>query len=103
MIALVMLIFALDAGGFVEGLESAPVPPLAIAAITFILMALFFGGNEEIGWRGTMQLVLEKRFAFPVATLIVGAVWMCWHLPLWFIPGDLHLARRFCCSQFKVS
>ena len=94
-VATVIVVDVLDSGGFQEALNAAPIPPIAIAAGTFIASALFFGGNEEIGWRGIMQPILERRFPFAVATLIVGAIWVCWHLPLWFIPGDSHQSMPF--------
>ena len=40
-----------------------------------------------MGWRGIMQPELEKKFSFPIATLITGCVWMLWHIPLWFVVG----------------
>ncbi len=68
--------------------------PIILVIATFI-----GGGNEELGWRGIMQPVLEKKFAFPVATLITGTVWSLWHVPLWFIDGtpqqDLSFAVYF--------
>lgn len=48
------------------------------------------GGVEEIGWRGFLQPALEKKFPFPVATLMVGAIWFSWHLPLWLEPSSNH-------------
>ena len=48
------------------------------------------GGVEEVGWRGFLQPALEKRFPFPIATLITGAIWFSWHLPLWLQPSSNH-------------
>lgn len=48
------------------------------------------GGVEEIGWRGFLQPALEKKFPFPIATLMVGALWFSWHLPLWLEPSSNH-------------
>lgn len=48
------------------------------------------GGVEEIGWRGFLQPALEKKFPFPVATLLVGVLWISWHLPLWLEPSSHH-------------
>ena len=57
---------------------------LANLPLSIIIVALTGGGNEEPGWRGFLQPALETRFSFPLATLIVGAVWAIWHVPLWF-------------------
>ena len=55
--------------------------------VAFIPAMLFFGGLEEIGWRGYLQPKLESRFGFIVATLIFTAIWALWHIPLSFIQG----------------
>lgn len=48
------------------------------------------GGVEEIGWRGFLQPALEQRLPFPAATILTGAIWYVWHLPLWLIPTSNH-------------
>jgi membrane protease YdiL (CAAX protease family) len=63
--------------------------------VVFLMAFSYQGGNEEIGWRGTMQPILQKRFSFTMASVIVSVVWVCWHIPLWFIPGDTHQAVPF--------
>jgi len=55
--------------------------------IAFIPAMLFFGGLEEIGWRGYLQPKLENRFGFIAATLIFVVIWILWHIPLSFIQG----------------
>ncbi len=76
--------------GVIIGLSSMeinPAMPWYIAPIVFLSAVIYSGGNEELGWRGIMQPELEKKFSFPIATLITGCVWMIWHLPLWFVIG----------------
>jgi len=41
--------------------------------------------GEELGWRGVMQERLEDQLGWLEASLIVGVVWLVWHLPLWTI------------------
>lgn len=52
-------------------------------------LVLFIGGpfGEEFGWRGYALPVLANRLGWRWASLIIGAVWGLWHLPLFFIPG----------------
>jgi len=41
--------------------------------------------GEELGWRGFMQVELEKRISGLKSALIVGCFWGLWHFPLWFL------------------
>ena len=59
---------------------------LPLALLTFSLTALIRGGNEEPGWRGVMQPMLQGKFSPLVAALIVSVFWSLWHLPL-FLNG----------------
>lgn len=36
---------------------------------------------EEIGWRGYLQSHLTSRIGRGWSWIVVGAVWVCWHLP----------------------
>lgn len=60
--------------------------PLYMAAALFPVM-IIGGGLEEIGWRGFLQPMLQKKFSPTISALIVAPVWALWHLPLFFIPG----------------
>lgn len=42
-----------------------------------------------------MLPILEKKVSVPLAVLIVGLVWVIWHIPLWFIEGDSHQNMSF--------
>jgi membrane protease YdiL (CAAX protease family) len=43
--------------------------------------------GEEIGWRGFLLPRLSARVGLPAASLIVGVIWACWHLPFFFLGG----------------
>ncbi len=95
--ALILLAWGLSAllGMGVEypGLWGKPaLEVLPLYALTFVLVLVAQGGNEEPGWRGFLQPELEKRFSPLVAALIVSLFWSLWHLPLYlngFYPGEL--------------
>lgn len=78
-------------------IDSIPISPIAavVVIIVFLQAAILYGGNEELGWRGIMLPILEQKFPAPLATLIVGCVWVSWHIPLWFIEGNSHQSMSF--------
>lgn len=72
--------------------------------VVFLVCTFFGGGNEELGWRGTLQPLMEKilskhiknqALSFVVATLAVGAIWVIWHVPLWFVAGSQQQGMNF--------
>jgi membrane protease YdiL (CAAX protease family) len=36
--------------------------------------------GEEIGWRGFLQPILEKKYSILLASIIVGVIWGLWHI-----------------------
>ncbi len=87
-----------------SSLEINPEMPWYALPVVFIVCTLFGGGNEELGWRGTLQPVLERTMSkriknpvvsFIVTTLIVGIIWAVWHLPLWFVTGSSQQGMNF--------
>jgi membrane protease YdiL (CAAX protease family) len=71
------------------------VTPIVLAIPYFILMLVIGGGQEEFGWRGYAQEPLQRKIGVIPASLVIGVIWGIWHLPLWFMTGDLHSAYSF--------
>ena len=72
-----------------------PVSPIVLVVPYFVLMLVVGGGQEEFGWRGYAQAPLQERIGVIPASLVIGLVWGVWHLPLWFMAGDLHGSYSF--------
>jgi len=68
----------------------APVPPEGAGALVAVLvMMLFLGPVEELGWRGVLQPLLQRRLAPIWAGALIGAIWGIWHLPAFFLAGTV--------------
>ena len=61
----------------------------------FFLSSFFFGGLEELGWRGFLQHELQKKYSIGVVTMIVWVLWALWHIPLFLIPGVSQFGKSF--------
>jgi len=71
------------------------IAPVILAIPYFLLMLVIGGGQEEFGWRGYAQEPLQEKIGVIPASLVIGVIWGIWHLPLWFMAGDLHSAYSF--------
>lgn len=68
--------------------EINPAFSLGNLFVIFLSAVCVYGGEEELGWRGTLQPTLETRFSFWISSLITGCIWAVWHVPLWFVIGS---------------
>lgn len=57
-------------------------------SILYLPLMVIGGGFEEIGWRGILQPILDKKLPLAISRLLQGIIWGVWHIPLWFIENS---------------
>lgn len=80
---------------WISSMEFNSILPWYLIPVVFLQAVFIYGGEEELGWRGTMQPLLEKKYKFSIATSITGVVWGIWHIPLWFVTGSSQQNMNF--------
>ncbi|RKD88999.1 CPBP family intramembrane glutamic endopeptidase [Halopiger aswanensis] len=76
--------------GYEPQLSRVP-DPLRTYLPTLVGLTLLAGLGEEPGWRGFALSRLQERYSPLGATLLLGTVWACWHLPVFFVdPRSSH-------------
>ncbi len=72
-------------------------PPFTWGKLPLILVSFLVRGlvnGEEIGWRGFALPHLQRRWNALNASLLLGAVWALFHLPIFFVQGDSILGSQ---------
>lgn len=77
------------------GASLALFPQHAIALVLVSLFIFVSIWGEEIGWRGFALPKLQGKYHPLLASLILGAIWAVWHLPLFFTAGSVHTQMGF--------
>jgi membrane protease YdiL (CAAX protease family) len=93
----------------INTLFGAPAPTAAQLATwralpeTFLVIFLFIALGEEPGWRGYLQPRLAERFGPLRGSLVLGAIWAAWHLPLLGSEFPAPVIAPFLVSVFAAS
>lgn len=79
-----------------EILQQIPIYALPlIHGISMVSVFFVGGGQEELGWRGFALPRLLEQFNAVTASLVIGAVWAVWHLPLFVLEGTSQFGGAF--------
>lgn len=89
-------------GGSLPGMDLLKELIANPAVIPLAVFLRFMSGpwSEEFGWRGyALDRLLQSLGAIP-GSIVLGAVWGVWHLPLFFMPATWHGQIGFALSGF---
>ena len=94
--ALALAVLALPAVS-VFGVLPGPHSPVTLGVIlTIVAIEIVTGApGEELGWRGFLQLRLQRRLSPLSSALIVGVIWAFFHAPLWLAPNQVWASLPF--------
>ncbi len=72
-------------------------PNLTFLGVAGQLIFNVFSGPiaEEGGWRGFALPRLQEKHSALVSSIILGTIWTCWHIPLYFMPASDQLGIPF--------
>ena len=74
-----------------------PLPGETTASMLGTIIFTLFSGPlaEELGWRGFALPRLQEKYNALLSSLILGVIWTCWHIPLFFITGATQMSIPF--------
>jgi len=88
------------------GFLSDPRPPSSLmdlagsVLMVFLYTLIYAGGlNEETGWTGLALPRLQAKFSPLVSTIVLWALWMLWHVPM-YLSGYFDLSAHVLIGSF---
>lgn len=90
-------------GALIAGRHIAPTGFASWLAIApALLLTLFIGPIEELGWRGLALPLLQRRMAPIWSGLVLGVIWALWHVPAFLLSGAPQSSWSFPAFFFGV-
>jgi membrane protease YdiL (CAAX protease family) len=99
--AVIMLAVALVHRLFIGAGPLFRTPPW-FSVVVSMIVSVPVRASEEIGWRGYALPRLSARFGIRWASVVLGPIWACWHLPL-FIQGMPAHGQSFAMFVLEVT
>lgn len=72
-----------------------PSTPLWMSILALVTAFIYSGMAEEFGWRGYALPRFQARWSALTSSIILGLIWMSWHIPFFFTPGVPLYQRDF--------
>lgn len=93
-IVIVSILISIAFGGSVSQLSFTEDFSFSIGGASALLTILLASVIEEVGWRGYGEDSVAAYCSWFKESIIFGAVWACWHLPLFWIDGTYQFGLR---------
>jgi membrane protease YdiL (CAAX protease family) len=69
--------------------------PLWISIPALVAAFIYSGVAEEFGWRGYALPRFQARWNALTSSIVLGIIWLSWHIPFFFTPGVPLYQRNF--------
>lgn len=69
--------------------------PLWMSILALVAAFIYSGMAEEFGWRGYALPRFQARWSALTSSIVLGLIWMSWHIPFFFTPGVPLYQRNF--------
>ena len=76
-------------------MDFSKTPSILVYPLSLVFVCLLGGGLEEPGWRGFALPRLQNRYNPILSSVVLGVIWVFWHLPLFLSQGTSQSGLHF--------